>query len=175
MNMTVRLAVPADAPDAAQIHARSWEVAYRDILPAEYIRQQSEKRPEQWKKILSAENATQYVIEKDGKTVGILCVAPPQVEEIEMIGDGGIDDSFYELHGIYLHPDHYRRGIGTAAMEFALEKARAAGKRNMILWVFAKNKNAIGFYEKCGFTADGASKIYCCGKEMKCIRMRRGV
>jgi RimJ/RimL family protein N-acetyltransferase len=60
-------------------------------------------------------------------------------------------------------------------MEFALDKARAAGKSNIILWVFADNINTIRFYEKCGFNADGANKIYNCGKEMKCIRMRRGI
>ena len=35
----IRLAVPADAPDMAEVHMRSWEVAYKDIIPAEYIRE----------------------------------------------------------------------------------------------------------------------------------------
>jgi len=28
--IAIRLAVPADAPDMAEIHMRSWEVAYKD-------------------------------------------------------------------------------------------------------------------------------------------------
>jgi len=29
MHVAIRLAVPADTPDMAEIHARSWEAAYR--------------------------------------------------------------------------------------------------------------------------------------------------
>lgn len=28
-NITIRLAVPSDAPDMAEVHMRSWEVAYK--------------------------------------------------------------------------------------------------------------------------------------------------
>ena len=35
--ITIRLAIPADAPDMANVHMRSWEVAYKDIIPAEFI------------------------------------------------------------------------------------------------------------------------------------------
>jgi hypothetical protein len=76
--VTIRLATPADASDMAEIHARSWEAAYKDILPAEYIKKQSEKRPGLWQKIMSEENTSQYVIRTDGRTVGIMCAAPPK-------------------------------------------------------------------------------------------------
>lgn len=66
-------------------------------------------------------------------------------------------------------------GIGTLAMEFALNVARNAGKKHMTLWVFAENTNSIRFYEKCGFTPDGKTKTYNCGKIMACIRMRRAI
>ncbi|MHB1153737.1 MAG: GNAT family N-acetyltransferase [Eubacteriales bacterium] len=166
-NIYVRLAVPADAPDMAEIHARSWEVAYKDIIPAEYIKKKNATRPALYKRIITDENKTQYVIEADGKTVGIMCIAAPQ--------DSDADDSFYELHGIYLHPDHYRQGIGTKAMEFACNIARSLGKTNMTVWVFAENTNAISFYKKCGFAADGATKTLSCGREKQCVRMRRTI
>lgn len=170
--ITIRLAELSDAPAMAEIHARSWESAYKDILPAEYIKKQSEKRPAMWQSILSRENKIQYIIEADGKPAGMVCVGEPQHENIEIFNDGGIDGSFCELHGIYLHPDYYRRGIGTRAMRFAIEKGRAAGKSNMILWVFAENTGSIRFYESCGFAADGACKYYSFGKEIMAIRMR---
>lgn len=163
----VRLATPADAPDMAEIHVRSWEAAYKDIIPAEYIKEKNATRQAMFKRIITDENTTQYVISTDEKTIGIMCIAPPQ--------DSDVDNSFYELHGIYLHPDYYRHGIGTQAMEFALNKARSIGKTDMTVWVFAENTNAINFYEKCGFTADGATKTYNCGKEMQCIRMKRTI
>lgn len=166
--ITIRLAVPADAPDMAEVHMRSWEVAYKDIIPAEYIQKQSAKRPAMWQRILANENSTQYVIQIGGKTAGIMCVVPKSQ-------DDDADDNVCELEGIYLHPDYYRQGIGTQAMEFAYDIARCWGKTQMTLWVFAENINTIKFYEKCGFTPDGKTKTYDMGKIMNCIRMIREI
>ena len=165
MNISIRLAAPADALDMAEIVSRSWEVAYSDIIPMKYIQEKNATRPDAFKRIITGENTTQYVIQKDGKTIGIMGVAPPQ--------DDDVDESVYELHAIYLHPDYYRQGIGAQAMQFAFDKARTLGKKIMTVWVFAENINSIKFYEKCGFTADGSTKAYNVGKIMECIRMRR--
>ena len=164
-HITIRLARPADAPDMAEIHARSWEVAYKDIIPDDYIKTKNATRPALFKRIITDENTTQYVIQVDGKSVGIMGIDFPQ--------DNDVSDDFYELRGIYLHPDYYRKGIGTQAVDFAFDKARSLGKKYMNVWVFAENYNSIKFYEKCGFTADGQSKTYDCRKITNCIRMKK--
>lgn len=173
MKITFRLAKPSDAPIMAKILSESWEAAYKDIIPMEYITEKNKTRLALFQRIITDDNDRQYIIEANKKPVGIMCVAPPQIENIEIGNDSLIDDSFYELHGLYHHPDYYRKGIGTKAMEFAIDKARKAGKKKMILWVFAENTSSINFYKKCGFLPDSATKTYNCGKEMKCIRMRR--
>ena len=173
--ITIRLAKPVDAPDMAEVLARSWEAAYKDIIPMDYIKEKNAARPALFKRIITDENTSQYVIQTGGKTIGVMGVAPPREETIEIMNDSGIDERFYELHGIYLHPEYYRQGIGSRAMEYALDKARDAGRTYMILWVFAENINSIRFYEKCGFTFDGAAKTYNCGKELKCLRMRKNL
>ena len=165
MNITIRLAKPVDALDMAEVHARSWEVAYKDIIPMEYIKAKNATRPEQFKRIITNENTMRYVIQVDGKTVGIMAIDEPQ--------DDDVGDDYYELHGIYLHPDYYRKGIGTQAVDFAFDKARKLGKRYMNVWVFAENYNSIKFYEKCGFVADGKTKPHEYGKIVESIRMRK--
>jgi len=167
MTVTIRLAVPADAPRMAEIHARSWEAAYKDIIPMEYIKQKNATRPALWQRVITGENDRHYVILSDGITAGIMTVAPPK--------DDDVGDNFYELHGLYLHPDYYRQGIGTQAMEFAFTKARSLGKTAMTVWVFVENVNSIEFYEKCGFSADGKTNIHDYGKVVESIRMRRGI
>jgi ribosomal protein S18 acetylase RimI-like enzyme len=107
----------------------------------------------------------QYVIQKDGKTIGILSIGLPK--------DDDLGDEYYELHGIYLHPDYFRQGIGTQVMEFVYSNAHALGKRYITLWVFAENASSIRFYEKSGFAPDGKEKTMECGKVMNCIRMRK--
>ena len=92
-------------------------------------------------------------------------IASPQDDDI---GEDG-----YELGSIYLHPDFFRQGIGTQALNFAFNKARSLKKTFMVVWVFTENTNSILFYEKCGFVTDGISKTLEYGKNMRCIRMRR--
>lgn len=164
--VTIRLAVPADAPDMAEVHMRSWEVAYRDIIPAEYIREKNATRPALWQRIITDENTKHYVVQTGGKTAGIMSVA-------EISRDDDADETVCELEGIYLHPDYYRRGIGTQAVEFAFGLAREWGKSFMTLWVFAENVNSIKFYEKMGFTPDGKTKPHDFGKILGSIRMRK--
>ncbi|MCL2531307.1 MAG: GNAT family N-acetyltransferase [Oscillospiraceae bacterium] len=161
---TFRLAVLTDAPDMAEIHARSWEVAYKDIIPAEYIKEKNTTRPALWQCILSEENTTRYVVQTDGKTVGLLAFGSPD--------DDDLDDSVYDLQGLYLHPTVFRQGIGALATNFAFNAARALGKTAMVVWVFEDNTNSVIFYEKCGFVADGKTKTLSYGKPLQCIRMR---
>jgi GNAT superfamily N-acetyltransferase len=117
-SITFRLAVPADAPDMAEVHMRSWEAAYKNIISEEYIKEKNATRPALWKRIVTDENQYQCVILENGKTVGIMCVVPKPQED-------DLSGEFAELEDIYLHPDYYRQGIGTQAMEFAYEKARS--------------------------------------------------
>ncbi|GHV12856.1 GNAT family N-acetyltransferase [Clostridia bacterium] len=167
MDINIRPAVPADAPDMAEIHMRSWEVAYKDIIPADYIHKKNATRQVLWQRIVTDENTSKYVIQVSGKTAGFMEIAPSR--------DDDADNDTYELHGIYLHPDYFRQGIGTQAMRFAFDKARSIGKTVMTLWVFAENTNSVSFYEKCGFAADGNTKTLDCGKSVKAIRMSRNL
>ena len=107
------------------------------------------------------------MIQQDNATVGILGV--------DVSRDDDLDDNYYELQFIYVHPDHFRQGIGSEAMEFAYAYARSLGKSFMVLWVLAENRAAIGFYEMQGFCADGASRVYYFGREMEGIRMRKAL
>lgn len=166
--ISIRLANSFDASDMAEIHMRSWEVAYKDIISAEYIREKNITRLELWQRIITDDNNIHYVIQMDKKTVGIMTVVPtPQ--------DNDANHDTCELEGIYLHSDYYRMGIGTQAMEFAFKLARQWNKTIMTLWVFKDNKNSIKFYEKCGFKSDAKTKSYQMGKPIDCIRMRKNL
>jgi len=164
MDITIRLAIPADAQDMAEVGMSSWEAAYKDILSADYIREKNASRLEQFKRNITNENNEQYVIQLDGKTIGIMKIALPV--------DDDLDDTFYEVHFIYLNPDYFRRGIGTQAIKFAFDKARELGKKNVSIWVFSENTRTIKFYEKCGFVRDGKRAMQDRGRPVEIIRMQ---
>ncbi len=126
----IRLAAPDDVPAMAEVLTRSWEAAYRDILPAEHIQRKNATRLDMYRQAITADNQDTYVIRFDGKMAGIMKIAPPI--------DADMGDDTCELHYIYLHPDSCRMGIGTQAMKFAFQKARDLGKTRMSVGVFQR-------------------------------------
>ena len=163
--ITIRSARPSDALVMAKIHMRSWETAYTGIIPEEYIREKNAARPAMWEKSLAEEQHPHKVILLGDTVVGIVCFDQPQ--------DDDVGEAFCELRLIYLHPDYFRKGIGTKAMEYAFACARDMGKDFMTVWVLAENTNSMRFYEKCGFIADGKTKSLDYGKPLDCIRMMK--
>jgi len=156
-------ASPPDAPEMAEVLMRSWEEAYGDIIPEDFIRQKNAARPEQFRQAITDGNEDEYVIQESGRIIGIMKVAPPLDDDL-----GG---DYYELRYLYLHPDYFRRGVGKRAMAFAFDKARQFDRQYMSVWLFAENKNAADFYIKCGFAPDGKTQTKDCGRPMECIRM----
>lgn len=51
---------------------------------------------------------------------------------------------------LYIHPDHWRQGIGQAFLKFARERSPA----HLWLYTLQVNVNARAFYEKNGFIAE---------------------
>ena len=163
-NITIRLATPADAADMAEIHMRSWEAAYKGIIPEDYIEEKNATRMALYKRVITDDNTSFHVIQYDEKTIGIMRLAPPQDD---------VGNDIYELHCLYLYPDYFRMGIGTKAMEFAFDMARGLKKTAMIVWVLDENVKAIKFYENCGFTKDGKVMNSEYGKINGRVRMRK--
>jgi GNAT superfamily N-acetyltransferase len=59
-----------------------------------------------------------------------------------------------ELDGLFVEPDLWGRGIGRALVDAAAHEARSKG---LTLTVIA-NPRARGFYESCGFRAEGEAQ-----------------
>lgn len=62
-----------------------------------------------------------------------------------------IEGDTAEIDGLFVEPHLWRRGVGTALIEAATHDARRAG---LSLTVVAAPE-AVQFYERCGFTAEG--------------------
>lgn len=56
-----------------------------------------------------------------------------------------------ELDGLFVEPDLWGRGIGTALVTEAVHEARRHGLAMMV----TAGPSALGFYEKCGFAVEG--------------------
>jgi putative acetyltransferase len=57
-----------------------------------------------------------------------------------------------EIGHLFVHPDHAGRGLGRRLVEFAAAAIRSAGFADMFVHA---GRNAVGFYQRCGFTREG--------------------
>ena len=138
-----------DVRRVAEIHVRTWQVAYKDILPQKMLDNLSiEQREESWrKKFLSQGSRSNYVLEVSGDIRGWISVGPSRDEDAN-------EKNISELYGIYLDPRFYGIGYGTKLWHEARRHLRAENFYEITLWVLDANERARKFYEKIGFSLD---------------------
>ncbi len=149
---------PARAEDAGQIalvHVRSWQGAYRGLIPQAFLDGLDvAQRTRTWERALA---------ETDNPRAGVL-VADDGRNVVGFVGyfpsrDPDADpDLIGEIGAIYLLPGAWGGGIGKRLMEAALGRLAGAGFTQVTLWVLDSNDRARRFYEAGGWSADGAAK-----------------
>jgi GNAT superfamily N-acetyltransferase len=132
----------------AEVHVRSWQAAYRGLLPAAYL---DGLRPE--------DRAARYdfshvdpqkphtiVAESDGAICGFATTMPS-----DLAGHG-------ELCALYLAPSFWGRETGVALIEAARARMLEQGFRAAALWLLKGNVRGERFYRRDGWLPDGAHK-----------------
>ena len=80
--------------------------------------------------------------------VGFLLMGPPDLPVETGPGDMELT-RIYALHRFHGH------GLGKRLMQTAIDTARTAGARRLLLAVYSRNDRANAFYQKCGFRQVG--------------------
>jgi GNAT superfamily N-acetyltransferase len=90
-------------------------------------------------------NAKGWVAERDDEVVGVAVYA----RESETTG---------ELRALYVAPDAWGTGAAQALLGAALDAMRENGIEEALLWVGEANARARRFYEREGWSVDGAGR-----------------
>jgi ribosomal protein S18 acetylase RimI-like enzyme len=152
VEVTVRRAVPEDARAIAEVHVRSWRVAYQGLMPDDVLEGLSvEDRAQFWRGAagMEPESGGLFVAAAGADVLGFCAFATPGRDDDAV-------DRVAEIGAIYVDPATWRAGVGSALMEAALTELRANGWRSVTLWVLADNRQARKFYARFGFEPDGA-------------------
>ena len=173
----IRQPDPVEAAEIAAIHIKSWQAAYRHILPAEFLANLDRSRREAWwRGLLAGDFGDTRVFVYVPEEKGAQDKPPVGFASIGQARDPDGTAQTAELMAIYLLPAWWGKGIGRALLAKGIEAARQDGFRQMTLWVLAENERAINFYEKAGFRLDpppGGVKIEQIGGRMvKEVRYR---
>jgi GNAT superfamily N-acetyltransferase len=94
-----------------------------------------------WKQTLADPTVESYVAEVDGEPVGSVSV-----------GDGF-------LRTLYVLPERWNGGVGTALHDHALERLRAQGHDTARLWTLEENWRGRAYYEKRGWTLTPETRV----------------
>ncbi|MDR3395501.1 MAG: GNAT family N-acetyltransferase [Parasulfuritortus sp.] len=143
----IRTASVEDARAIAEVHVLSWQHAYRDLLPADFLARLSvAKREAMWADSLAANRSELLVAEAGGRVVGFAAFGHCR--------DATTGPSDYELWALYLTPDHWSTGLGRCLWLQSKAAMASQGATAISLWVLAGNARAIRFYEAAGFQCD---------------------
>lgn len=149
--LTVREAGEDDVLAIATIHVRSWQAAYRGVLPDELLDGLSvSERADRWRQIVagSDERWLTLVAERpDGDLSGFCSVTAPSPEAPP-------GELTAEVGALYVDPEHWRQGAGGSMLSIALGELRELGFQDVILWVLPENEAALAFYERFGFEVE---------------------
>jgi GNAT superfamily N-acetyltransferase len=139
----------------AIVHVRSWQAAYRGLVPQEYLDSLDvEQRYIVWARIIGQAEwprAGTFVAEDGGDVVGFASICPSRDDDAESASAG-------ELAAIYLLPGSWGKGLGRELMASALSARSDAAFDEATAWVLDMNGRARRFYEAAGWHADGAVK-----------------
>ncbi|GAB4081711.1 GNAT family N-acetyltransferase [Modestobacter muralis] len=144
--LDLRPATPADAAGIGPCHLACWQETYAGLLsPAFFAGRSPERFAANWAQLLAdPATAPVTVASADGEVVGFAQVVPsrdtPPVREEELVS-------------LYLRAAHHGSGLGQALLDAVLDDRPAS------LWVAEQNARARRFYERNGFSADGAREV----------------
>ena len=156
MTVSIRGAEPDDADAIATVQVATWQSAYRDILPAEFLSALSDglkRRAEWWRgRVVSAEPRDHTLVaEQEGEVVGFADIGPSRDAEADPLRVG-------ELNAIYVLSRAWGRGVGRALMAELLLRFRRSRFDSATLWVLAENVRGRRYYEAAGWTVDGTER-----------------
>ncbi|WP_432140725.1 N-acetyltransferase family protein [Streptomyces sp. bgisy084] len=150
-----------DAVSAVRVHG--WQTAYRGLMPQAYLDAMSvaedAERRRSWFARRSPE-VSDLVAERNGEVVGWACVGPARDPDI---APGAAElpaprPAAGELLALYVTPTLIGTGIGRTLLTAGITRARSHGFHTLYLWVVRGNTRAQRFYERAGFTPDGAEE-----------------
>ena len=139
---------PAEQKDAAaigRVYCGGWKAAYTGLMPQFFLDaltpQNCAPKPDH----IAPDR--RFVAELDGEVAGTVT-----------FGKGREDGAFAEIQSLYVQPEHWQKGQGSALFQAVVERAKAKGFPGLYVWTLEGNARAKAFFEHMGMTATGETR-----------------
>lgn len=155
----VRLAHEDDAFDILVVRAASWRAAYTEILPARHLA----KLTARWDRTFSAGT---WVLERD-RLIVAYCIT--NCDDLDRVLPT------VEVSELYVFPDFWRTGAGSALLDGVLRELALRGAREATLEVLSANTRGLAFYQAKGFhhVPHGDRTVDVDGRKLAALHFRR--
>jgi len=150
----VRRAVVHDAEVIGDLHVRSWQAAYRGLMPQAYLDalDVGERRAFWREGIKQPPPGCEVLVAcHEAAVVGFTAWGPEEAPE--PTGRG-------QVFALNVDPEAWGTGAGAALLEAACDRLRADGYGSAVLWVLAGHEHGRAFYERHGWTPDGHRGVH---------------
>ncbi|GAB2923801.1 GNAT family N-acetyltransferase [Paraburkholderia jirisanensis] len=149
----LRHASADDAATIARLHTSSWQIAYRDILPAQYLDAEVlQEHKSHWATYMAQPTESRSLVliaEFTGKPVGFV-----SAEKMPDSPYGVLLDCLHVLKPFQGH------GAGKLMIEAVRMWALDLGETHLHLYALEGNRRAIDFYERNGWQFAGVESSY---------------
>lgn len=142
--MRIAVAREEDIPAIRDVLHASWRAINESHHSPEYI-ERFFRRAFTEKSLLSAirnQGAVYLVAYEDERIVGVCHFGSPLFDDCE---------TRKELYYIYVHPDYWQQGIGTALLDELAVQLRPQRKTEVFTYLDPRNIGAQAFFEDSGF------------------------
>lgn len=168
---SVRPASIRDAKAIAEIHVSTWQSAYQELMPRDYLSTMTvEKRQSYWREAIEYSEPQLLVATDADKVVGFA--------GFDRSRDAGTKSSVGEIWALYVAPAHWGKGVGVTLWDGAREGLKEEGCTQVTAWVLLRNERGLRFFEhSAGFKREMPSlKTVAFGNaKLEEIRLRRAV
>lgn len=168
--ITMRPAEPADASAIASVQVLSWQQAYADLIPDQYLgalHGSLSRREAFWCESIAAGRAPVHLACMAEQVVGFIAIGPCR-------DDGASAVEMGEVTAFYLLPPYWRTGTGRSLWAAGLQSLGEQGYRQAMLWVLSENARARRFYARAGWSPEPESErgLLIGGASLREIRYR---
>lgn len=135
----------------AEVHIQAWRAAYRGLVPDAVLDQRSiESCEDLWRDALASGEPALLLARSGDDCVGFIAYGAAR--------DDDAGPRCAEIWTLYLHPDHWGRGLGRQLWQAACQALVDKGIDTVFLWVVTGNHRAIAFYHAMGCHAENRFK-----------------
>lgn len=149
-DVPIREATASDLEGVVDVFLACWQRSYRGLISHEAI--------DRWD-ASSAGDLWRPSLHPGGQERAAVALCGGKVTGVARFGPEPTDPERGFVRSLYVHPDAAAAGVGRRLLRHAEDSLAADGFAEARLWVFSKNRAAIGFYERLGWVRDGRTRV----------------